>query len=102
MILPILLIFGNGFVSVKSNFPCVRLDVSNLFPEKKTPPLPGKYQAQILNKLSTEVPLEITANLIDAEDYWKRLENSSRLQKRLHEKRRTVLSIALVRDHYPL
>ncbi|XP_075250689.1 dynein regulatory complex subunit 5-like isoform X2 [Convolutriloba macropyga] len=39
---------------------------------KKTPPLPAKYQTQILGKLSTEVPIEITANLIEAEEYWKR------------------------------
>ena len=34
--------------------------------------LPEKYQAQLLGTLGTDVPLAVTAQLIDDDTYWKR------------------------------
>ncbi|XP_068088763.1 dynein regulatory complex subunit 5 isoform X2 [Hyperolius riggenbachi] len=51
---------------------CLQHIVTNFQHKPILEELLPKHQAKVLDKLSTSLPLQITANLIDYEDYWRR------------------------------
>jgi hypothetical protein len=51
---------------------CTRQIVDHFHIEPHHDDLPIKYRKKVLQQITTQIPLSITSNLIESEDYWKR------------------------------